>query len=127
MINILTDSLPKTVEICGQKYPINSDFRAAVEFEILIQSKASPKKKTRGAIRIFFGANPPPYSEKELVEAIKTAAKSFINTANKPGIFYTSGLKYTVNTKGHVKLISFVDKKGKETPINIDNPRGNKY
>ena len=69
MINILTDSLPKTVEICGQKYPINSDFRAAVEFEILIQSKASPKKKTRGAIRIFFGANPPPYSEKELVEA----------------------------------------------------------
>ena len=30
MINILTDSMPKTVEICGQKYPINSDFRAAV-------------------------------------------------------------------------------------------------
>ena len=69
MINILTDSLPKTVEICGQKYPINSDFRAAVEFEILIQSNASPKRKTRGAIRIFFGGNPPPYSEKELVEA----------------------------------------------------------
>ncbi len=67
------------------------------------------------------------YSEKELVEAIKTAAKSFINTANKPGIFYTSGLKYNVNTKGHVKSISFVDKKGKETPINIDNPRENKY
>lgn len=54
------------------------------------------------------------YSEKELVEAIKTAAKSFINTANKPGIFYTSGLKYTVNTKGHVKSISFVDKKAKK-------------
>lgn len=67
------------------------------------------------------------YSEKELVDAIKTAAKSFINTANKPGIFYTSGLKYTVNTKGHVKSISFVDKNGKETPINIDNPRENKY
>lgn len=69
MINILTDYLPKTVEICGQKYPINSDFRAAVEFEILIQSDASPRRKTRGAIRIFFGGNPPPYSEKELVEA----------------------------------------------------------
>ena len=69
MINILTDSLPKTVSICGKDYPINSDFRAAVEFEILIQSKASPKRKTRGAIRIFFGGNPPPYSEKELVEA----------------------------------------------------------
>ncbi len=69
MINILTEKLPKTVEICGQEYPINSDFRAAVEFEILIQSGASPKRKTRGAIRIFFGGNPPPYSEKELVEA----------------------------------------------------------
>ena len=69
MINILTDSLPKTVSICGKDYPINSDFRAAVEFEMLIQSKASPKRKTRGAIRIFFGGNPPPYSEKELVEA----------------------------------------------------------
>ena len=69
MINILTDSLPKTVSICGKEYPINSDFRAAVEFEILIQSGASPKRKTRGAIRIFFGGNPPPYSEKELVEA----------------------------------------------------------
>ena len=69
MINILTDRLPKTVEIGGKDYPINSDFRAAVEFEILIQSKVSPKRKTRGAIRIFFGANPPPYSEKELVEA----------------------------------------------------------
>ena len=69
MINILTDKLPKSVSICGQEYPINSDFRAAVEFEILIQSGASPKRKTRGAIRIFFGGNPPPYSEKELVEA----------------------------------------------------------
>lgn len=70
MINILTDSLPKTVEICGKEYPINSDFRAAVEFEILIQSDASPKRKTRGAIRIFFGGNPPPFSENVLVDAV---------------------------------------------------------
>lgn len=70
MINILTDSLPKTVEICGKEYPINSDFRAAVEFEILIQSDASPKKKTRGAIRIFFGGNPPPFPENVLVDAV---------------------------------------------------------
>ena len=69
MINILTDSLPKTVQICGREYPINSDFRAAVEFEILIQSDASPKKKTRGAIRLFFGDSPPPFPENVLVEA----------------------------------------------------------
>lgn len=70
MINILTDSLPKTVEIHGKEYPINSDFRAAVEFEILIQSDASPKRKTRGAIRIFFGGNPPPFPENVLVDAV---------------------------------------------------------
>ena len=33
------------------------------------------------------------YSEKEIVEGIKQAAKSFVNIANKPGIFYTSGIK----------------------------------
>ena len=70
MINILTDSLPKTVSICGNEYPINSDFRAAVEFEILIQSNASPKRKTRGAIRIFFGGNPPPFPENAIIDAI---------------------------------------------------------
>lgn len=70
MINILTDSMPKTVEICGQEYPINSDFRAAVEFEILIQSDASPRRKTRGAIRIFFWDSPPPFPENVLVDAI---------------------------------------------------------
>ena len=69
MINILTDRLPKTVEIGGKDYPINSDFRAAVEFEILIQSDASPRKKTRGAIRLFFGDSPPPFPENVLVEA----------------------------------------------------------
>ena len=69
MINIITDKLPKTVEICGKEYPINSDFRAAVEFEILIQSDASSRRKTRGAIRLFFGDSPPPFPENVLVEA----------------------------------------------------------
>lgn len=67
------------------------------------------------------------YSEKDIVDAIKLASKSFVNTANKPGIFYASGLKYTVTTNGHVKSISFVDKSGKETPIDIQNPRTDKY
>lgn len=66
------------------------------------------------------------YSEKEIVEGIKQAAKSFVNIANKPGIFYTSGIKYTVNTKGKILSMSFVDKNGKETPIDINNPRENK-
>ena len=46
---------------------------------------------------------------------------------NKPGIFYTSGLNYTVTNNGIVKSITFIDKTGKETPINIDNPRTDKF
>lgn len=67
------------------------------------------------------------YSEKDLVDAIKLAAKSFTNVANKPGIFYTSGLKYTANTSGHILSMKFVDKNGIETPIDINNPRADKY
>lgn len=32
-MNILTDTLPTTVDIGGRKYPINTDFRAGIEFE----------------------------------------------------------------------------------------------
>lgn len=67
------------------------------------------------------------YSEKELVEAFKLASKSFTNIANKPGIFYASGLRYTVSKNGHLKSLSYVDKNGKETPIDISNPRSDKY
>ncbi len=67
------------------------------------------------------------YSEKEIVDSIKLSAKSFTNIANKPGIFYTSGLNYTVTNNGIVKSITFIDKTGKETPINIDNPRTDKF
>ena len=67
------------------------------------------------------------YSEKEIVDAIKLSAKSFTNIANKPGIFYASGLNYTVTTNGTVKSITFIDKTGKEIPINIDNPRNDKF
>ena len=67
------------------------------------------------------------YSEKEIVDAIKLAAKSFTNIANKPGIFYTSGLKYTVTTNGQIKSISFINKKGHEIPIDVNNPRTDKY
>ncbi len=67
------------------------------------------------------------YSEKDIVDAFKLAAKSFTNVANKPGIFYTSGLKYTVTDNGIIKSMSFIDSKGKETKIDIDNPNPNKY
>jgi len=61
-------------------------------------------------------------TEKELVGAIKNGAKSFIDTGNKPGIVIPSGLKYTVSRQGEVKAVSFVDKDGNETPIDVNNP-----
>lgn len=67
------------------------------------------------------------YSEKDIVDAVKQAAKSFVNIANKPGIFYTSGLKYTVTTGGKLVSLSFVDKQGKSTVIDINNPRTDKF
>lgn len=67
------------------------------------------------------------YSEKIIVDSIKLASKSFVNIANKPGIFYTSGLKYSVDTNGKLLSMSFIDKNGKETPIDIDNPRKDKF
>ena len=67
------------------------------------------------------------YSEKELVDAFKLASKSFTNIANKPGIFYASGIKYTVSKNGHLRSMSYIDKKGKEKPIDIHNPKENKF
>ena len=32
-MNVLTDTLPTTVDINGRNYPINTDFRAGIEFE----------------------------------------------------------------------------------------------
>ena len=67
------------------------------------------------------------YSEKDIVDAIKFAAKnSFAKPDNKPGIFYTSGLKYEIASNGDVKSISYISKNGKEHPIDVNNPRPNK-
>lgn len=67
------------------------------------------------------------YSEKDIVEGFKQAAKSFTNVANKPGIFYASGLKYTVTNCRQNPFYGIIDKNGKETPIDINNPRTDKY
>ena len=67
------------------------------------------------------------YSEKNIVDAFKQAAKSFTNVANKPGIFYASGIKYTVTANGHITSMTYIDKNGKEIPIDIDNPRTDKF
>ena len=67
------------------------------------------------------------YSEKDIVEATKKACKSFVNDANKPGIFYMAGIKYMVDTDGNLQSMSYVDRLGNEMPIDINEPRENKY
>lgn len=63
------------------------------------------------------------YSEKELVDAMKYSAKSVVTENNKPGLFFASGLKYTVNKKGELNSLTFVAKSGREWDININKPR----
>lgn len=67
------------------------------------------------------------YSEKELVEALKVSASSMTSTNNKPGIVYVSGLRYSISEDGQLRSVSFVDKEGKENPIDIRNPRTDKF
>lgn len=66
------------------------------------------------------------YTEKEIVDSIKFCAKSFTNRNNKPGIMYASGLRYTVSKNGEVLNITYIDKSGKETPIDLNNPSESK-
>ena len=37
-----------------------------------------------------------------------------------------SGLKYTVSKSGELKAVTFIDKDGKDVPIDINNPRTDK-
>lgn len=67
------------------------------------------------------------YSEKDIVDAFKQASKSFTNIANKPGIFYASGIKYQVTTSGKLLSMSYIDKNGNSYKIDINNPRTDKY
>ena len=61
-------------------------------------------------------------TEKQLVDALKVGAKSMASVDNTPGIIYASGLKYTISKSGELKAATFVDRDGKETPIDINNP-----
>lgn len=61
-------------------------------------------------------------TEKEIVDALKVGAKSYTDPGHKPGIIMPSGLKYTVSRTGELKSATFLDKSGKEIPIDVNNP-----
>jgi len=66
------------------------------------------------------------YTEKEIIDALKFSATSQVTQNNKPGILHTSGLKYEMSKDGRLLSAAFIDKNGKETPIDINNPRTDK-
>ncbi len=62
-------------------------------------------------------------SEEQIVSAIKNAAKrSFSSVDSYPGLLQCSGIRYTIDSNGNLLLISFVNKEGKETIIDPNNP-----
>lgn len=61
-------------------------------------------------------------SEKQIVDALKVGAKSFVNPGHKPGILLVSGLQYTVTDKGQLLDLAYIDKQGNKVPIDINNP-----
>ena len=66
-------------------------------------------------------------SEAEIVKAIKNRVKASMSSkSHRPGIVQVSGLKYKFTKSGELLSMSFVDKTGKETPIDINNPRTDK-
>lgn len=67
-----------------------------------------------------------PLNEKELVDMVKHGAQSMNDENNMPGILQVSGLKYTISKSGELKEMTFVDRDGKESPIDINNPNPNK-
>ncbi len=67
-------------------------------------------------------------TEKEIVRVVKDAAKmSLPHSTGEPGIMHASGLTYKVTSDGDLLEMNFVDKNGNKTPIDVNNPRDDKF
>lgn len=54
-MNILTDPLPKAIEIDGEEYRIDTNFRTSILFELMMQDNEFPRwMKTEQAIEMYF-------------------------------------------------------------------------
>lgn len=66
-------------------------------------------------------------NEKDLVDGIKLGAKSEIDPNGKPGLFYVSGIKYTVKkSTGELLDMEYEALDGTKRKIDINNPDENK-
>ncbi|MBY2284531.1 bacteriophage Gp15 family protein, partial [Clostridioides difficile] len=58
-MNMLIDVLPESVEIDGEEYKINTDFRISILFEMLIQDNSiSDEEKGENALLLFYPVIP---------------------------------------------------------------------
>lgn len=63
-MNMLVDQLPENVEIGGVEYPIRSDFRTSILFELLIQDdEMDAKDKIMPALNLYYPEIPQNISE----------------------------------------------------------------
>lgn len=58
-MNALTNKLPATVTIDGVDYPINTDFRAGIEYELLAQSGEATEEVIITSLELYYGDNIP--------------------------------------------------------------------
>ena len=65
-------------------------------------------------------------NEKDLVDAIKHCGKSLSSKNSKPGIMQVSGLTYSLDSKGNLISLSYLDKQGQKTDIDVNNPNPQK-
>lgn len=78
--NILLDILPTTVTVDGEEYPIDTNFRTGIQFEMLISDRSVPKdERAYIALRLYFGENIP----SNIVGAAEAMA-DFYRCGNKP-------------------------------------------
>ena len=62
-------------------------------------------------------------SEEQIVTAIKNAAqRSFGSSDGYPGLLQCSGIRYTIDSNGKLLSLSFVDRLGNESAVDINNP-----
>ncbi len=71
-MNILIDTLPETVDVCGQKCAIRTDFRTWIKFTLLAFENTTMAQKGLEIIRLVFVDLPP-----NLIEALKAVMKFY--------------------------------------------------
>lgn len=70
-MNMLIDLLPEYVELGGAEYPINTDFRTSILFELMMEDEAVPDdKKVIQAVKLYYPELPPAPLLGEAVNAL---------------------------------------------------------